>query len=97
MIAVYKIVKGVAKQIDNGTLRFLYRLTTSANSTSNTNALINGIGFNSGVAMLATRNKVVYMPHGMDTIYLKLLLLLWKVVVIASAPQIRHGIIAGNV
>ena len=52
-------------------LRFLYRLTTSANSTSNTNALINGIGFNSGVAMLATRNKIVYMPNGIVTILFK--------------------------
>ena len=78
-------------------MRFLYRLTTSANSTSNTNALINGIGFNSGVAMLATRNKIVYMPNGIVTIYLKLVLLLRQLVVIASAPQIRHGIIAGNV
>ena len=48
------------------------------NSTSNTKALINGIGFNSGVAMLATRNKIVYIPNGIVTIYLKLVLLLWN-------------------
>ena len=91
------MINGVAKPIDNGNFLFLYCFANSVNNTIVITAMISGIGFNSGVAMLATRNKIVYMPNGIVTIYLKLLLLLWQLVVIASAPQIRHGIIAGNV
>ena len=59
--------------------------------------MISGIGFNSGVAMLAVTNKMVYMPNGIVTIYLKLLALFLKLLVIASAPQMIQGIMAGKV
>ena len=91
------MINGVAKPIDNGNFLFLYCFANSVNNTIVINAMISGIRFNSGVAMLAVTNKTVYMPNGIVTIYLKLLALLLKLLVIASAPQIRHGIIAGNV
>ena len=37
------------------------------------------------------------MPNGIVTIYLKLLALLLKLLVIASAPQMIQGIMAGKV
>ena len=65
------MINGVAKPIDNGNFLFLYCFANSVNNTIVINAMISGIGFNSGVAMLATRNKIVYMPNGIVTIYLK--------------------------
>ena len=70
------MINGVAKHIDNGNFLFLYCFVNSVNNTIVINAMISGIGFNSGVAMLAVTNKTVYMPNGIVTIYLKLLALL---------------------
>ena len=65
------MVNGVAKHIDSGNFLFLYCFVNSVNNTIVINAMISGIGFNSGVAMLAVTNKMVYMPNGIVTIYLK--------------------------
>ena len=81
------MVNGVAKHIDSGNFLFLYCFVNSVNNTIVINAMISGIGFNSGVAMLAVTNKMVYMPNGIVTIYLKLLALFLKLLVIASAPH----------
>ena len=70
------MINGVVKHIDNGNFLFLYCFANSVNNTIVSNAMISGIGFNSGVAMLAVTNKTVYMPNGIVTIYLKLVLLL---------------------
>lgn len=91
------MVNGVAKHIDSGNFLFLYCFVNSVNNTIVINAMISGIGFNSGVAMLAVTNKMVYMPNGIVTIYLKLLALFLKLLVIASAPQMIQGIMAGKV
>lgn len=47
------MINGVAKHIDNGNFLFLYCFANSVNNTIVINAMISGIGFNSGVAMLA--------------------------------------------
>ena len=91
------MVNGVAKHIDSGNFLFLYCFVNSVNNTIVINAMISGIGFNSGVAMLVVTNKMVYMPNGIVTIYLKLLALFLKLLVIASAPQMIQGIMAGKV
>ena len=91
------MVNGVAKHIDSGNFLFLYCFVNSVNKTIVINAMISGIGFNSGVAMLAVTNKMVYMPNGIVTIYLKLLALFLKLLVIASEPQMIQGIMAGKV
>ena len=75
----------------------MYLNSNIVNNTIVINAMISGIGFNSGVAMLAVTNKMVYMPNGIVTIYLKLLALFLKLLVIASAPQMIQGIMAGKV
>jgi len=90
------MVNGVAKHIDSGNFLFLYCFVNSVNNNIVINAMISGIGFNSGVAMLAVTNKMVYMPNGIVTIYLKLLALFLKLLVIASAPQMIQGIMAGE-
>ena len=65
------MVNGVAKHIDSGNFLFLYCFVNSVNNTIVINAMISGIGFNSGVAMLAVTNKMVYMPNGIVNNILK--------------------------
>ena len=51
------MINGVAKHIDNGNFLFLYCFANSVNNTIVINAMISGIGFNSGVAMLAVTKR----------------------------------------